>query len=673
MGKGAMSISQWHRGSMFWLPLSLLVCVLLAVCAQAERYFPGATVEVHWMGKWRVAEVVRTNPSTGWVQVRMVIHGVEIRPILPPARVRPAKDTQRPTAGRSSHRFGLRASGKDEVKPTVTVNWEGTRRLGVRDLPQGPVKCDPDPCPWHKDRPQQPITVAVQSMQLSEPSSSAPVLQAITWAGPYAVIRVRRPNDGVVLEPIDVRSGRSSGFYRVPDTWKMGPVAPDARTFLLEIPPSVDRKVPLVELWNVLGGSPQMVARWACAEVRGEKSWIPEIIRSAFQSDSLLVIHTKRGIDAEFTWWDIAGDPKPIQILAENQDPLGLIHGVAFSCGGRYAAVLTESGVFVFDGHSRKWLGRCTEGWYGRAAFSHDGRYLAAATADAVFVADLTDPEQSVHVGFPRNYGGCADTWWVDDEHIIVDTGRSFILVNRRLRAVLWMYDYNLNDARIGRVPHLGVFVGVNQAGTLKAWPIPHSAVREALRELVKSEAWALRPGARVELRLGAGLKDDQRDAALAALRAMLQRRGFVLVDSGARTTVEVTVVTRGTERIRYVEEETRFGSPLFGRAEEPFGEREQEVDVPRYAVRLQVRTGNRVVYSRDYPIILPFRFERREGETLKEAIERIQRDTVLSTIQDLIDLPARVLAYPDTGYFGRTRLTADGFQEVARYGVLRH
>ncbi len=672
MRKGTMNISRWHRGSMVWLLLSPLVCVPLTLWAQAEHYFPGATVEVHWMGEWRVAEVVRTNPSTGWVQVRMVIHGVEIRPILPPARVRPAKRTQRRSAGRPSHRSGFGARSDDVLKPTVTVDWEDATRLRVRDLPKNPVKCEPDPCPWHSDRPHQPVTVAVQSMQPPDGSSRAPVLQAIKWAGPYAVIRVRRPGDGEVLEPIDVRHGRSIGFYGVPHDRKLGPLAPDGRTFLLEIPAFFAAKVPLVELWHVVGGRPELIARWACVQERDKESFPPEIVSSRFQSTNVLVTRTERRLLEKVTWWDIRGDPKPIQILAEENDPLAMIHGVAFSCGGRYAAVLTARGVFLFDGQSRRWLGQCIEGWYGCAAFSHDGRYLAASTADGVFVADLTDPKQSIYVDFPRKYGGCVDTWWADDEHIVVNTGRSFILVNLSLRAVLWMYQYTPNDARIGGVPHLGMFVGVNKAGTLTAWPIPHSPVREALRELVKSEAWALRPGARVELRLGPGLRDDQRDAALAALRAMLERRGFVPVDSGARTTVEVSVVTQGTERMRYVEEESRFGAPAFGRPEEPFAEREQEVDVPHYAVRLQVRTGGRVVYSRDYPIIPPFRFERRKGETLQEAIERIQRNTALWIIQDLVDLPPRILAYPDVGYFGRTRLTADGFQEVARYGVLR-
>jgi hypothetical protein len=321
----------------------------------------------------------------------------------------------------------------------------------------------------------------------------------------------------------------------------------------------------------------------------------------------------------------------------------------ALSPGRHYLIVPHRLGATVIDVVEGKSLGffQGENGMTPQVLMHPDGKRMILAAANHLEVFDLTAGRAPVNVVLAATRNAIPAGWY--GENLLLSGNGD--LIRADLGMVLW--NYSLQDtAKWCAVPHGILAVAVDRSCQLRSLPVPHDFARRAelAVEQRRGELLSVRDGAEVELVVECPEEVESREL-LAALTVSVKRAGWNVAPE-ADTTV-AAVVSRGvTRQLAY------RNSRVPAR-----GGQIESVSITPFTSGLEIRQGEQVLWKRESVGRLPPVVVVQDGETMQEALQRLERPD--AAFYSRLQLPTHVPLPAIIDGLGRSTLEGASWKDV--------
>ncbi|MEX2176383.1 MAG: SHD1 domain-containing protein [Pirellulaceae bacterium] len=362
----------------------------------------------------------------------------------------------------------------------------------------------------------------------------------------------------------------------------------------------------------------------------------------------------ERRQEEEYIAWDTTAKQAKYKLTQEAFSARPAV----LSGGRKYLFMPEDKGIRVIDaatGGTLNWLPLASRPV--ALGASDDGRRLAVLAENDLLVWDLTAPEAA-----PNRLEGQAlrlqaqSLAWIGDDWLVADRGNSsLVLYSLKSKLPVWNYQFDSNaiqgDAgqRLRQIVdgHLvyasRVKVGRDEHVAVGAAALPGPGVEEAAAGLTYDSLLIVKPGTPIRLQVSTGA-DDAR--VRAALEAKIKANGWVLNDS-AELVMTASMGRSETQSVTYT-------SGGFGRRETT-----QTVTVTPHYSSLQIKAGNRMIWTSGTSTGVPNRLRLKDGETAQSEVDKLQNPN--PTFFERVEIPAKIIDPEKTAGAGTTEVTNRG------------
>ena len=441
---------------------------------------------------------------------------------------------------------------------------------------------------------------------------------------------------------VDLTDGSEVGRVELPAEWH--PQWTDGRRSLLIRMRTVADARNRVELWEWFDRSPKRTVFVNCFE--GHKSHYDRVEWATVLSDGRLAVSNGRAMRLI----RLSEDGRSASVTHEFDTETHCTPGVDPS--GRLLAVPGVSAVSLFDADADAVVGtRSVEGTLaqGRVAVSNDGRRLLAATRQALDVFDVADGSFVTRVPLDEPYLKKGGLDWLGGDRYLV----AFAIVDAAAKRELWDHTGAQTVAASGAnlVFFADDFITQPKKSAVAVVDSGRDAVEKAVEAAKKdADAFTLRPGIEVSVRVDGVDDAEAADSIAAHLRESAEDRSFRVVE-GAPVTIVGSV--------RRAEREERVFRGLLGAG------RTETVTTQPYEATLRVLAGGETAWQKSVSS-LPTLLRMKAEESVADAVRRHE----VPNPEALLKLtPPEYLVSPAyrRNRLGESRVTSQGLRPQAR------
>ncbi len=594
-----------------------IIVGLIAGCtygAKAEDFKPGDKVEVQFGPKWYSGEIVEKRSDSVFT-VKVDRNGRERNVPVFKNKIRKANG-----AG-TGNPFGEGKQAPNRVAAYGPTTWS----------------LKPSP-------PIQPVKPLVEKPILLSPHVGHPFFEGIKVlgfdreGGKAFILRSSRDGGTVTkrIERVDLAAGKTMGTVSFEEKTVFFDVDPTGKLLAARPDPGPGKNDNL-DIWDISGAEPKKVTSWrpfAVSEASRKDVGDAHFV----DADHLLTV----AAGGELMLWNIP-NKKAIYFIKTKAN-----NKSAVSANGKYMAVTTKEGMFVFDAMTGKSLGKLAggEGVFMKFAFSPDGQLLALhAQGGRLQVWDCEKGER-VRDLYLTGIEKASKLDWVSNQHVMVRyVGPSF-LVDVDRRVIFWKYDGIKDGEMLG--DRFWCVVGLGAGKALYPGQFPHEAALKSAALPPADELLLLKPGSQVKLDVKTPAAPNHKSQVEQTLSARLDENG-ISVSPNSKIVLEAVSEKGKTRSITF----RRLGRIRGGN---------DTVQVTEQIYKMTLKYDGNVMWQTQLVKAAPTLLRRKEGQSIEDALAEYTKPDVSFFINK--PLP-RLVAKPGPhdGAYGTAKISAQGIQ----------